>query len=178
MNSWVYGAAGAGLLLLLLATVLVVRNQRRERLRLHAELARAHADVDALASRLDRLSHDLTEELRAARQELVPAPPAEPASYVITGLLSEPDPGATEREVQLVAAIEASKPEWVPSKPVREALVRAVAYGYGVRRALSPEKRDRILLEMQAEVRRSRRQRRAELRSARRYLRQQRNPAA
>lgn len=178
MNPWVYGAAGAVLLLLVLLTLYVVRAQRRERSRLRAELARAHSEVEELSERLERLATEVAEELRVTRHELATVPAPEPPSYVITGLVTEPDPTVTEREVQLVEAIEAGKPEWVPHKPVREALVRAMAYGYGVRRALSPEKRDRIRLEMQAEVRRSRRQRKAELRSARRYLRQQRNTAA
>ena len=46
--------------------------------------------------------------------------------------------------------------------------VKAASLGYGVRRALAPETRNRIRFEMRREVKRSRRQRRAELKEFRR----------
>lgn len=41
-----------------------------------------------------------------------------------------------------------------------EPLLKAVAFGYGVRRALSPESRNRIAFEMRREVKRARKERR------------------
>jgi hypothetical protein len=56
----------------------------------------------------------------------------------------------------------------VLSVTVGEPLVRLVAFGYGVRRALSAENRNRIAFEMRREVRRARKDRRRELKAARR----------
>ena len=56
---------------------------------------------------------------------------------------------------------------------VGESLVRAVSLGHGVRRALSAENRHRIRFEVRREVRRSRRQRRIDVKQARRHLRSQ-----
>lgn len=47
-----------------------------------------------------------------------------------------------------------------------EPLVKAVAFGHGLRRALSPRARNRILFEMRREVRRTRRERRREMKQA------------
>ena len=51
---------------------------------------------------------------------------------------------------------------------LRETVVQAASLFHGVRRALSPENRNRIRFEMRREVKRSRKQRRADLREARR----------
>ena len=102
----------------------------------------------------------------------------ETAPVVITGIVAETDADVEPRDAQLVQAIEAGRPQWVPAKPLREALIRTVSIGHGVRRALSPDMRDRIVLEMRAEVRRSRRQRKAELKAIRKYLRDRRRSAA
>jgi hypothetical protein len=58
-----------------------------------------------------------------------------------------------------------------------ESLVRLVSLGHGVRRALSAENRNRIGYEMRREVRRSRRQRKRDLKEARRHLRQAQDAA-
>ena len=54
---------------------------------------------------------------------------------------------------------------------VGESLVRVLSLGYGVRRALSAENRNRIAFEVRREVKRSRKQRRREVKEARRHLR-------
>ncbi len=51
---------------------------------------------------------------------------------------------------------------------LRETVVQAAALAAGLRRALSPESRNRIRFEMRREVKRARKQRRADLREARR----------
>ena len=51
---------------------------------------------------------------------------------------------------------------------LREAVVQAASWAHGVRRALTPESRNRIRFEMRREVKRSRKQRRADVRQARR----------
>jgi hypothetical protein len=55
----------------------------------------------------------------------------------------------------------------------RESMIRLVALGHGVRRALSAESRNRIRFEVGREVRRARKVRRRELKEARRHLRAQ-----
>jgi len=54
----------------------------------------------------------------------------------------------------------------VLSATVGEPLVKAMALGHGVRRALSAESRNRIWFEVRREVRRARKQRRRETKEA------------
>ena len=129
----------------------------------------------ALTDRLEALSDEVEEQRRLVEET---RSSQEVAPFVITGLVQEPEVEVTPREAQIVQAIEASKPQWVPAAPFREALVKTLAFGHGVRRALAPDNRDRIFLEMRAEVRRSRRQRKAEMRAVRKYLRDRRKSAA
>jgi hypothetical protein len=51
---------------------------------------------------------------------------------------------------------------------LRESVVQAASLASGLRRALAPETRNRIRFEMKREVKRARKQRRADLRRARR----------
>ena len=53
---------------------------------------------------------------------------------------------------------------------LRETVVKAASLAHGVRRGLAPATRNRIRFEMKQEVRRSRRQRRADLKQAQRDL--------
>src|SRR5918998_37008 len=82
---------------------------------------------------------------------------AEPADFVITQLGPE--------TAQPVPAVEA---RLFGDIVLRETVVQAASLFHGLRRALSPESRNRIGFEMRREVRRSRKQRRADLREARR----------
>ena len=59
-----------------------------------------------------------------------------------------------------------------------ESLVTIFSFGYGVRRALSAENRNRIGFEMRREVRRSRKERKRDEKQARRHLRATRAGAA
>ena len=52
----------------------------------------------------------------------------------------------------------------------RESAIKAVGLAHGLRRALSPEARNRIRFEMQREVKRARKQRRADQRAACEFL--------
>jgi hypothetical protein len=83
----------------------------------------------------------------------------EPSDYVITHL-GEPEP-----EAQAVPAV---APGLFADIVLRETVVQTASLFHGVRRALSPESRNRIRFEMRREVKRSRKQRRADLRAARR----------
>jgi hypothetical protein len=78
--------------------------------------------------------------------------------YVIT---TAGDPVADARGLQAV-------PERaVLSVTLGEPLVKLAAFGYGVRRALSAESRNRIAFEMRREVKRARKERRRAARRAR-----------
>lgn len=85
----------------------------------------------------------------------------EGGQFVITGLgaddvAQEPEPVPTV-EARLFGDI-----------VLREAVVQAASLAHGVRRALTPESRNRIRFEIKREVKRSRKQRRADVRQARR----------
>lgn len=141
MDTALLVALGATALVALVLAALLVAT-RSERRKLRAELAALHERVDALA--------------RPAPLHAVPA-----AEFVITQVGAEAaeagdpqPPGVSSRAFVSVA--------------VGESLVRLVSLGHGVRRALSAENRNRIAFEMRREVRRSRKQRRRDLKEARR----------
>jgi hypothetical protein len=138
--------------LVVAATVGVLLVVRRDRARTAAALAEARSEAAELRQRLDALSGLLE----------APARPAE--EFVITDMGT---PG------QLTGEAAAMTPTRIEGRlfadiVLRESLVKAASLGYGVRRALAPETRNRIRFEMKREVKRSRRQRRAELKEIRR----------
>ena len=76
--------------------------------------------------------------------------------YVITRLGAEPEAEpAPTLEPRLFADI-----------VLRESVVKAASFAYGVRRGLSPANRNRIWFEVRREVKRARKQRKAEEREA------------
>jgi hypothetical protein len=122
-------------------------------LRLRAASARARAELALVQERLDRLEE--------ARSHPVAVTTPAPVEFVITDLGrphdADPEPvhldGATFADVVL-----------------KETVVKAASLAAGVRRGLAPATRNRIRFEMKQEVRRSRRQRRADLKAAQRDL--------
>jgi hypothetical protein len=119
--------------------------------------------IAVVAVRLSRRVALLESEV-AARHE---APPPvvmsepEPVEFVITQV-GEPESAAEVDAVPTVA------PGLFADIVLRETVVQTASLFHGVRRALSPENRNRIRFEMRREVKRSRKQRRADLREARR----------
>jgi hypothetical protein len=174
-------ALSVGALVALLLLARAGRSARARRQALAAELARSRADVDALSRRVA----DLADELRETRQTA-----AADHEYVITSLGGEagsgdvpavqvvdarvlrPRPPALGRllEDRLVGALRRQGASGSPGR-LGGLVVRAVAVGHGVRRALSPDVLDRAAAESQVARRRSRRTRRQELRDARRLVR-------
>ncbi len=156
-------AVGAAVLVVVLFVVLaVVLSGRR---RLGAELAAARADVDDLRSRVDGLT-------TAAGSPGAPAGDRHP-EFVITSLTDQP---AAEEQPSDALAVPQPAPVHLTAGQfatvaLGESLVRVLSLGYGVRRALSAENRNRIRFEIRREVRRSRRQRRRDLKEAKRLLR-------
>lgn len=122
----------------------------------------AHAAVSsrAAASRRAEWSPPGPEDSHSAHLDAPEAAP-EPTQYVITHL-GEP---RAEPEVEAAPALPAGQ---FADVVLRETVIKSASLFHGVRRALSPENRNRIRFEMRREVKRSRKQRRADLRQARR----------
>ena len=160
--------------------------ERTRRERLEHELARARTDVLALGRRLDELGHDVVEAQRTAERAAVSSdrltsrPDRE---FVITSLGDSDDletavgaPGSAPRRP---AAVVEERLLQVASRhrgstsgvAAGRLLVQVAALGHGVRRAFSPEVLDRAAAEATVARRRSRRDRKRELREARRVLR-------
>ena len=150
------------------AGAVALRASRRERRRLAAQVEAAHADVEALRERVEELSRRLADATTPA------ATGPEAREFVITSL---PD-GSLRGTLAAAEDEPAHDPATTPlsagqfaSVALGESLVRVLSLGYGVRRALSAENRNRIRFEMRREVKRSRRQRRRDLKEAKRHLR-------
>jgi hypothetical protein len=147
------------------AEAFALRSSRREGRRLAAQVESSHADVDALRARVEELSRQLSTRPVATG--------ADAQEFVITTL---PDGrllgtlGATADEPAATATTPLSAGQFA-SVALGESLVRVLSVGYGVRRALTAESRNRIRFEMRREVKRSRRQRRRDLKEAKRHLR-------
>lgn len=138
----VVGLAAVALVALVVAALAVsrLRAARREAARreaaLRADLDAARAEVLALTGRLEALERS-TDPL------------------VITGLGRDGEPAPRPVPDGLVLSAAFGEP-----------LVKTLALGHGIRRALSPEVRHRIRFEMRQETKRSRKQRRREMRQA------------
>lgn len=146
MDSPVLIAGAAGALLLVLCVLLIMlRRRAASRQELASALAEAQAETAELRNRLDAL----TEKLERQSSSMIRV---DDPAYVITDAGERPDPNVADAVV-LTAT-------------VGEPLVKVVAFGHGVRRALSAESRNKIWFEMRREVRRARKQRRREMKDA------------
>ncbi len=130
------------LVVVVLGGWLLWRGQRAAEGRAAHALATARSEAEELRGRLDAL----TATLEAAEQQ-GRAEAAEP-EWVITSI-DQPEPTTPTRiEGRLFADI-----------VLRETVVKAAALGHGVRRALTPETRNRIRFEMRQESKRLRKER-------------------
>ena len=148
---WVPVAACATVALLAVtACILVVRRSR-------ADLEATRREAAELRERVDALAADVAAGV-AARPSHQDRPEDE-AGYLITRVGEDDEPSFVPARIEgrLFADI-----------VLRETVVKAAALTHGVLRALTPENRNRIRFEMKREVRRSRKQRRADLKTARR----------
>ncbi len=145
--------AVGGLAVLCLVLLVVIVRARRSWTR---EREATRAEVADLRARLDGLEQER------------PAPVAVPeAEFVITGLGAEqPAPEVSATPTPAAPIDGAAFADTV----LRETVVKAASLAHGVRRGLAPATRNRIRFEMKQEVRRSRRQRRADLKQAQRDL--------
>jgi hypothetical protein len=124
-------------------------------LRLRAAAARTRTELGRLREQLEELG------LRRPSSTGVTRPVAEPVEFVITDLGSQASQPPTP--VQLDGAAFADT-------VLRESVVKAISLAHGLRRGLGPATRNRIRFEMKQEVRRARKQRRADLKAAQREL--------
>ena len=138
------------LLMVLVGAVALVRLRRR-----------MDHDLQVARSEVSALRHQVGELERA--QEGPPPVVGVDGEFVITSLAGEQHDGPADTEPP--ATVDA---RLFGDMVVREAVVQAASWAHGVRRALTPESRNRIRFEMKREVKRSRKQRRADLRQARR----------
>ena len=101
-------------------------------------------------------------------EEVAQRPSRDPVGdeFVITRLGEEPDEPAPALETKLFADV-----------VLRETVVKAASLAYGLRRGLSPANRNRIWFEMRREVKRARKERKAEEREAIREYRARRRSA-
>jgi hypothetical protein len=147
MQDWL-GAAVAGVLALVALALGVAL--LRGRSRTDRELVEARAETAELRAQVEALEQRLTAPT---------APRATEAEFVITDL------GGPQREEAPVPEIGATL---FADLLLKETVVQTASLFHGLRRALSPETRNRIRFQMRQEVKRSRKQRRAELREVRR----------
>ncbi|HEX4191103.1 MAG TPA: hypothetical protein VHZ06_08925, partial [Marmoricola sp.] len=140
-----------------------LRRQSRSRTDLEALLDASQRESDDLRARLDELTVLLGPAAPSARPPRG-STPVETAAYLIT------DAGAVPGEVNPEDQV-AVPDRLVLSATLGAPLVKVAAFGHGVRRALSPESRNRIRFEMRREVRSARKRRRRQVRE---HLRQTR----
>jgi hypothetical protein len=152
-QAWLTAACAAALAVALVALLLALRAQHRA--------VRAETLVASLAESLDQRPAAPGSSSAAGT---TPPVTDEVSAYVITDVGStathEAGPVAQDIDGRLFADIVA-----------RETVVKAASWTAGLRRALSPESRNRIRFEMRQETRRAGRERRAEMKQALREFR-------
>lgn len=162
-GTWTGVAAAVVLLGLLCLLVLTLVSGHRIRKALLA----AQQDLNALRARLDAMS----EELASARARSdAPSPPdgyvittagtCAPADQTTSASVSPTDQTASAS----VSPGERGSARVLLSGTIGEPLLKAMAFGHGLRRALAPQTRNRIAFEMRQEVKRARKQRKRDLR--------------
>jgi hypothetical protein len=167
------------------AVVASSRSARRRRDALDDALNRSKDEVESLSRRVEQLSDEVVRARRTADQD---------REYVITSLGSDDgrstlshlttgaggplpemsQPGRTPvsrvLEDQLVEALARQPRSSMVRTRAVELVVRTVALGHGVRRAMSADVLDRAAAEAHVARRRSRRERKRQLRQARRVV--------
>jgi hypothetical protein len=162
-----------------LAVGLLLRATRRRRAVLDAELARSRHEVESLSRRVAELSEDVVRARRTADQDReyvitslsdgAPAAPSDRSDQLVLG--PSRAPMGRILEDHLVGAL-ARQPRGSAARAhAVQLVVRTVAAGHGLRRALSPDVLDRAAAEAHVARRRSRRERRRMVRQARRLVR-------
>jgi hypothetical protein len=134
----------------------------RDRSRRSEELAAAYAVIADLQERLSAVERGSAGSGDSGTLARPPSTTGDGDAVVITRI-DQPEAATDARDHRIDGSLFADL-------VLRESLVKGVSVAYGVGRALSPETRNRIRFLMRQEVKRSRKQRRADLRAARRHL--------
>jgi hypothetical protein len=151
--------AAALVLGVLMGVALTVPARRR----VERELRATRTDLAALRDRVDELAS------ATGHGPLAGTDRAEP-DFVITSLPEVPRRAAGPPLGQVVNGDQPSRRDFA-SVALAESALRLASLAYGVRRALSPENRNRMRFEMGREVKRARQERRREAKEARRQQR-------
>ncbi|KQW43055.1 hypothetical protein ASC77_22455 [Nocardioides sp. Root1257] len=151
MQDWIVPVVAGVLALVALALAVVLL---RARSRTERTIARVQAEAQAETAAL--------RDQVAALERRLDRPKATPeASFVITDLGR--DQSSERAEDEPAPAIGTAL---FADLVLRETVVKAASFAHGVRRALDPETRNRIRFEMKREVKRARKQRKADTREA------------
>lgn len=142
----------ATLVVLLLVVVGLVVALARTRARTAVALESARADAVALAEQVAAIE----------RRVAAPTIRTEETTFVVTTLGQDESPDDDRTPAPVVPA------PLFADLVLREGVVQAASLAAGLRRALAPEVRHRIRWEMRREVKRARKQRRLDLREAKR----------
>lgn len=160
--AWVAVVTLVGLLALVVLVATLLRSVRRARSHTDALLAAAAHDAEALREQLTGIEDELrAQQAATSRRERSPVAVVDDREYVITDLGTEHGPRVPARVVPAPMFADIV---------LRESVIKTAALAAGLRRALSPEVRNRIRFEMKREVKRSRKERRLLLKQARRDL--------
>lgn len=158
---WAYGALAGTLLAVAVLVIALVVLQAARRRRSRAEVATLLAEREQLQRRVA----ELTRKAQALQAD-------DGQEYVITRIGDDRLPA--RRDPDRERSGRRVPDQMVLSAAFGEPLVKVLSFGHGVRRALSPESRNRIGFEMRREMRRSRKVRRREMRQAWRQMRAER----
>lgn len=166
---WVPGALLAVTGLVLAVAVAVVRLRRRVATLERALAVRAQQVEAPSPAGADVVNTKATSATRGSDDE----------TFVITSVVPAGGPSAEAGPAggRHAAADHRIEGSLFADLVLREAVVKGVSFVHGVRRALAPETRNRIGFEMRQEVKRSRKQRRTDLRAAKRHLADQQRAA-
>ena len=157
-DALVLGGLGLLALLALVLAVTLAVALTRTRARTHRELAEARAETAGLRLQLDQIERVLAGSFGAPGPQAAAhdRAPRQDVEYTITGLGREEPPAPAPAVDRALFA----------DLVLRETVVKVASLAHGVRRALGPASRNRIRFEMRQEVRRARKQRRADTRDA------------
>ena len=156
---WLGAFCAAATTLALVALLLALRARRRAR--------RAESLVATLVGRIDVLESARAASSTSATGPREPLGDTDATTYVITHLDPDAAPAARPIDGRLFADIVA-----------RETVVKAASWTAGLRRALSPESRNRIRFQVRQETKQAGRDRRAETKQALREFRARERAAA
>ncbi|TWG93527.1 hypothetical protein L615_006100000120 [Nocardioides sp. J9] len=157
---WLAVVTLLGLLALVVAVLGLGLSLRRSRRHTEELLAAAATDAEALREQLAGLEQQVRTRTTAVEtRERVPVAVVDDREYLITDLGKARGPK--------VPAPVVPAPQFADIL-LRESVIKTASLAAGLRRALSPEVRNRIRFEMKREVKRARKQRKLMLRAARR----------